>query len=126
MSKLNDKSGNGELGTYTQWAEAFSKKDLERALRDQALIRHAQLKDGNDYTRTTPSGLTQRAYDVVRAERDDLDYREWNSDTGFSGVNRWPKGPGMVGQGPVRQVRGAQTEAEIRRRARRDQLDDGF
>jgi len=123
MSKLNDKSGNGELGTYTQWAEAFSKGDLERALKDQAMIRHAQLKDGNDYTRTTPSGLTQRAYDVVRADRDDLDYREWNSDTGFSGVNRWPKGPGMVGQGPGR---GVQTEGEIRRRARKEQLDDGF
>lgn len=123
MSRVDDKSGNGELGTYTQWAEAFSKKDLDRALKDQALIRHAQLNDGNDYCRSTPSGLTKRAYDTVRTERDDLDYREWNSDTGYSGVNRWPKGPGMVGQNVGR---GIETEGQISRRTRRELLDDGF
>jgi hypothetical protein len=119
MSRVDDKSGNGELGTYTQWAEAFSKKDLDRALRDQALIHRAQLNDGNDYCRTTPSGLTRSAYDNLRAGRDDLDNRDWNSDTGFSGLNRAPQGPGMVG-------RGVETTHQKKRRARRELLDDGF
>jgi hypothetical protein len=119
MSRLDDTSGNGELGTYTQWAEAFSRKDLDRALADQALLRRSQLKDGNDYCRTTPAGHSRRAYDTIRAERDDLDYREWNSDTGYSGVNRWPTGPGIT-------ARGVESPAQKRRRERKELLDDGF
>ncbi len=119
MGRRDDKDGTGELGTYTQWAEAFTKKDLDRALTDQAIIRKSQLNDGNDYCRTTPSGLTKSAYDVVRMSRDDLDYREWNSDTGYSGVNRWPKGPGMVG-------RGMESDGQQRRRQHKELLDDGF
>lgn len=119
MNSVNDKSGTGELGTYAQWAEAFSKKDLDRALKDQALIRHAQLNDGNDYCRTTPSGLTRSAYDNLRAQRDDLDNHDWNSDTGFSGLSRTPSGPGIA-------ARGVETAQQKTRRARRELLDDGF
>lgn len=108
-----------ELGTYAKWAEAFSRQDLDRALRDQAILHRARLRDGNEDARYTPSQGSQRACDTVRAERDDLDYREWNSDTGFSGVSRWPSAPGMLG-------RGQQSELQKKRRARKDLLDDGF
>jgi hypothetical protein len=113
----NDRSGEG-LGTYTQWAEAFSKRDLDRALSDQAIIARSQMNEGNDHCRSTPSQPSKRAYDKIRTERDDLDYREWNSDTGFSGVNRWPKAPGIG--------RGAETERQREHRARKEILDDGF
>ena len=108
-----------ELGTYSQWAEAFSKQGLDKALRDQALLHRAQLRDGSDSARYTPSQGNQRACDKVRSERDDLDNREWNSDTGFSGVSRWPSAPGMLG-------RGQESDAQKKRRARKDLLDDGF
>ena len=103
-----------ELGTYTQWAYGFSEASLERALDDQRTLRKGQLNDGDAYTRTTPSGPSESNSRKLRADRDDLDYREWNSDTGFSGVDRWPTGPGV------------QTEGQQRRRARRVLLDDGF
>lgn len=109
------------LGTYTLWAEAFSSQELTKRLNDQAQLKRGQLCDGNNFTRTTPAGLSRRAYDNVRANRVDMDNREWNSDTGFSGVNRWPKDPGMQGQG-----QGVQTPAEIRRRKVVERLDDGF
>jgi hypothetical protein len=115
---MSRNSPDETLGTYTQWAEAFSKRELDRALADQAIIQRAQLNDGNDLCRSTPSQPSKRAYDTIRAERDDLDYREWNSDTGFSGVNRWPKSPGMA--------RGAENEGQRLRRARKELLDDGF
>lgn len=108
-----------ELGTYTQWAEAFSRKGLETALRDQALIHRGQLNDGNEYTRYTPAHLTQRACDVVRAERDDLEFRDWNSEHGFSGASRERAGPGMVG-------RGQESARQVERRARRKAIDEGF
>lgn len=108
-----------KLGTYTQWADGFSRTSLRQALKDQVVIQRGQLNNGNQDARTTPSGRSRQEYDAVRATRDDLDYREWNEDTGYSGVTRWPQGPGMIGNGVV-------TESEKRRRARRDELDDGF
>jgi len=102
------------LGTYTQWAEGFSPESVERALRDQVNLKRGQLNDGDEYSRTTPAGFSRRHYDKIRAERDDLDYREWNASTGFSGVNRWPAGPGV------------ESEGQGRRRARREAIDEGF
>lgn len=109
---------NKELGTYNRFAEAFSNDQLERTLKDQATIKRAQLREGN-VVRVTPSQPSKRAYDAIRATRDDLDCREWNADTGFSGVTRWPSGPGMMGHG-------VETEGQKRRRATIEQLDDGF
>ncbi|MFT7580819.1 MAG: hypothetical protein ACI9MR_002493 [Myxococcota bacterium] len=102
------------LGTYTQWAEAFSPEGLQIALKDQARLRGGQLSDGDLCTRTTPSGFSKETYDVIRTDRNDMDYREWNEETGFHGVSRWPTGPGM------------QSDGQKRRRKRRQDLDDGF
>lgn len=106
-----------ELGTYTQWAEAFTKQGLERTLRDQAHIRRGQLNDGNEYTRYTPAQGTERACDTVRADRDDLEFRDWNSEHGFSGASRELPGPGTVGM---------ESEGQRRRRRRREAIDEGF
>jgi hypothetical protein len=114
MSQSYDK----DLGTYTRWAEAFSPEGLQKTLKDQATLRRGQLREG-DGNRVTPAQPTRRAYDAIRATRDNLDYREWNDDTGFSGVTRWPSGPGMVGHG-------VETDGQKRRRAHLEQLDDGF
>lgn len=108
-----------ELGTYTQWAEAFSPKGLDKALADQATLRRGQLNDGNDHARYTPSQGTQRACDATRAGRDDLEFRDWNSDAGFYGASRARKGPGMVG-------RGQESAGQQRRRAKLQEVDDGF
>ncbi len=108
-----------ELGTYAQWAFGFNPKDTEKRLRDQALIRRGQLNDGNDYTRYTPSQGTQSACDVVRADRDDLEFRDWNSEHGFSGASRALPGPGMYG-------RGQESDGQKHRRLKRELLDDGF
>ncbi|MCA9514865.1 MAG: hypothetical protein KC635_07985 [Myxococcales bacterium] len=102
------------LGTYAQWVAGYSPESVARAMHDQAALRRGQMNDGNEYNRTVPSGPSERHYDKLRTERDDLDYREWNSDTGFSGVNRWPTGPGM------------QTDQQKRRRAARKVIDEGF
>ena len=111
-----------ELGTYSQWAEGFSNKGLESVLRDQVIIRRGQLNDGNDYTRYTPAQGSKSACDTVRAERDDLEFRDWNSEFGFHGASRPKPGPGMVGRrGP-----GAESDGQARRRARRAEVDDGF
>jgi hypothetical protein len=119
-SDPNDPTKTAEaLGTYTQWADGFSRKSLRAALRDQAIIQRGILNGESDLSRYTPSGRSEAEYDNLRATRDDLDYREWNEETGYSGVTRRPAGPGMVGHG-------ARTEADKRRAARRQQLDDGF
>ena len=117
MTKTDD--AGASLGTYTLWAEGFSEASLQRALRDQATLKRGELNDGNDDCRYTRAQQTRRACDTLRAERDNLDYREWNEDTGFSGVTRWPEGPGMS-------ANGVQSEGDKRRRARRIALDDGF
>lgn len=108
-----------DLGTYTQWAEAFTKKGLDRALHDQALIRRGQMNDGNDFVRYTPAQPTQSACDVWRADRNDLEFRDWNKEFGFSGNSRERSGPGMYG-------RGQESEGQKQRRQQREQLDDGF
>jgi len=103
-----------ELGTYTQWAYGYEDSGVERAIEDQRTLRRGQMNDGDSFDRYTPAGPSERHYRKLRADRDDLDYREWNSDTGFSGVDRWPTGPGV------------QSEGQKRRRARMAELDDGF
>jgi len=108
-----------ELGTYSQWAEAFSQTSLERALGDQVLLRRGQLQDGNSYDRYAPSQPTERACTVLRAGRDDLEFRDWNSSGGFSGASRRRHGPGMFGHGQ-------ESEGQQRRRARLEAIDDGF
>lgn len=116
------KSSDGDrmdLGTYTRWAEGFSEASLERALDDQRALRRGQMNDGDEYNRTTPAGLSESHYRKLRSDRDDLDYREWNEETAFSGVDRWPTGAGV-------QSTGVQSEGQKRRRDRRDRLDDGF
>jgi len=107
------------LGIYTQWAEGFSRTSLRHALKDQVVLARGQLNDGDEAQRYTPAGRSESEYDTVRATRDDLDYREWNEDTGYSGVTRWPQGPGMAGNG-------IESENQKRRRARKEQLDNGF
>ncbi len=107
-----------ELGTYTRWAEAFSREGLEKTLKDQAVLRRGMMREDH-VCRVTPSQPSRRAYDAIRATRDDLDNREWNADTGFSGVTRGPTGPGMVGHG-------VETDGQQRRRATIARLDDGF
>lgn len=113
MSKSSDRD-NPELGTYARWAEGFSEASLTRALDDQRTLRRGQLNDGDEYNRTTPAGLSESHYRKLRSDRDDLDYREWNEESAFSGVDRWPTGAGV------------QSEGQKRRRDRRDRLDDGF
>ena len=119
-----------ELGTYTQWAQAFSQKDLETRLRDQAILHRGQLNDGNDNTRYTPAQPTMRAADTTRANRDDLEFRDWMGEFGFSGNKRTLHGPGMFGQGqpsgPSGIGRGHETTEQKHRRLRRETLEDGF
>ncbi len=117
MGKSDESTAS--LGTYTQWAEGFTPASLDRALRDQVVLKHGEMNNGNDDCRYTRAQQTKQACDTLRSERDNLDYREWNADSGFSGVTRWPAGPGMS-------ANGAQTEGQKRRRARRVELDDGF
>ena len=103
-----------EDNRHSRWASATSSESLERAMRDQATIARRRLNDGDTHTGYTQAHFSRRYYDVVRCHRDDLDYREWNASTGFSGVNRWPTRPGL------------ETESQARRRRRRAELDDGF
>ena len=114
---MSDKPENN-LGTYGLWTEAFSAKSLERIFVDQARLQRGMLRHDTD-CRVTPASPAKLAYDEIRATRDNQDYREWNEDTGFSGVNRWPAGPGMTGHG-------VETDGQQRRRAHLEQLDDGF
>ncbi len=102
------------LGTYVRWAEGFTPDSLERSLEDLATLRRGQLSDSDEYQRTTPAGPTERHYRKLRADRDDLDFREWNSDTGYCGVHRWPSAPGVC------------TQHQQRRRHRRQEIDEGF
>ncbi len=106
------------LGTYSEWAYGFDADDLRKRLTDQARIKAAQLKDGNEHTRTTPAGLTEAHYDTLRSGRDDLDYREWNTESAFNGKSRTPTGPGVPESGTA--------AGERKRRARTAEVDDGF
>ena len=99
---------------HSRWATGTSPESLDRAMKDQARIARRRLNDGDSHTGYTEAHFSRRYYDVVRYHRDDLDYREWNAETGFSGVNRWPTGPGT------------ESDGQARRRKRRLELDDGF
>jgi hypothetical protein len=103
-----------------RWSTGTSDKSLDRALSDQAILARGKLNDTDDDARYTPAGLSTSHYDALRMDRDDLDFREWNQDTGFSGVGRWPKAPGVAGQA------GATTASERRRLRRKLELDEGF
>ncbi|TNF23757.1 MAG: hypothetical protein EP329_26680 [Deltaproteobacteria bacterium] len=103
-----------DLGTYTLWAYGYEDNGVKRALDDQRTLRRGQLNDGNLDTRVTPSQPSESHSRKLRSDRDDLDYREWNSESGFSGVDRWPASPGVLSEG------------QKRRRARMAELDDGF
>ena len=106
--------GRDDLGTFQKWAQGANPQSLERALADQRVLRRGQLNDGNVFSRTTPAGLTESTFQKLRSDRDDLDYREWNTESAFMGVDRWPSAPGV------------QSEGQKRRRARAEHLDDGF
>lgn len=104
-----------------RWSTGTSDQSLNRALSDQVILNQGRMKASDSETRYTPAGLSRSHYDALRTDRDDLDNREWNDATGFSGVNRWPDAPGMAGQEPV------QMSASERRRNRiRNEVDDGF
>lgn len=103
-----------------RWATGTSDASLDRALADQETLTRGKLNESDDDSRYTPSGLSRSHYDALRMDRDDLDFREWNEDTGFSGVGRWPSNPGVGGQG------GARTASERRRLRRKLELDEGF
>lgn len=102
------------LGAYAHWVAGYTPESVERAARDLGVLRRGQMNASNDYNRPVNFGPSERTYAKLRTERDDLDYREWNEETGFSGVDRWPTGPGM----PSRH--------QARRRALRDVIDEGF
>ena len=104
-----------------RFATASSEASLDRALRDQTVLRRGRMSATDDESRYTPSGLSEEHYDALRRERGDLDYREWMASTQFSGLVRPPSLPGMAGQKD-----GAQTEAERRRDALRRELEEGF
>ena len=104
-----------------RWATGTSQESLERSLEDVEILTRSRLKASDSETRYTPAGLSKSHYDTLRMDRDDLDYREWNEETGFSGVDRWPSGPGMEGTDSAHL-----TESERRRRRKRIELDDGF
>lgn len=119
---MTDEKIDGILAVYAEWATGFSEEGLQRVLADQAAIQRGRLRDGDEYPRYAPNQPSKRGYDTIRAERDDLDYREWNEETGFNGVNRWPTGPGVTGPpGP-----GARSEGQRRRQRRRRELEEGF
>jgi hypothetical protein len=105
--------GENKLGT-SRWVSGTSQASAERALRDLEILQRGQLNQSDHEDRYAPAQDTRSACDVLRAHRDDLDFREWNETTGFSGVNRWPLGPGL------------RTEAAARRARRRQELDEGF
>lgn len=102
-------------------ATATSDASLDRALRDQTVLRRGRLNATDDENRYTPSGLSRDHYDALRWERDDLDYREWMLAQGFNGLVRPPTTPGMKGQDA-----GSRTDAERRRDARRREVEEGF
>ena len=104
-----------------RWATGTSDASLKRSIDDFATLTKGRLRATDAETRTTPAGFSQSHYDALRYDRDDLDFREWNEDTGFHGVNRWPTGPGMEGQDL-----GELDEAERRRARLRVEMDDGF
>jgi hypothetical protein len=104
-----------------RWATGTSQESLERSLKDVEILRRGRLKASDSETRYTPAGLSKSHYDTLRMDRDDLDYREWNEETGFSGLNRWPSDPGMGETEPEHL-----TESERKRRRKRIELDDGF
>ena len=111
---MTDEKRGKDLGVYGEWATGFSEASLDRALRDQQILRRGQLRDGDEYARYAPNQPSPSASTVIRATRDDLEFREWNEETGFSGVDRWPDAPGV------------QSPGQKRRRQRRDQIDEGF
>ncbi|MCB9730241.1 MAG: hypothetical protein H6746_17355 [Deltaproteobacteria bacterium] len=99
---------------YARWASGTSDKSLARAIKDQARIIAGRLNATNATTRYTEAGLSRSHYDQLRYQRGDLDFREWNESTGFSGIDRRPTGPGMPEEG------------RRRRGAERKRIDDGF
>ena len=104
-----------------RWSTGTSDSSLDRALRDQAILNQGRMKATDSETRYTPAGLSRSHYDALRMDRDDLDFREWNEETGYHGVDRWPTGPGMSGQEAE-----STTEAERRRARLRREVDEGF
>ncbi len=82
-----------------RWASGTSDESLSRAVNDQAKLVKGRMNAGNISTRYTAAGLLTSHYDQLRHQRADLDYREWNADTGFWGIDRRPTGPGMPAEG---------------------------
>jgi hypothetical protein len=97
-----------------RWASGTSAKSVTRAVDDQARLIKGRLNAGNASTRYTEAGLSKSHYDQLRYQRGDLDFREWNASTGFSGIDRRPTGPGMPQEGTRR------------RGGPRVRIDDGF
>ncbi len=104
---------------YRRWMTG-NDRSLERAVTDLRRIIQARQRVNGGADRYTAAGLSRSHYDQLRHSRDDLDYREWNAATGFSGVTRGPTGPGMAGQA------GAITPSDARRRRRLQELEEGF
>ena len=107
-----------------RWAFGTSDKSVQRALDDVARLNRGHLNEGDSSTRYTLSGPSRKHYDTLRFTRDDLDYREWNQETGYWGIHRWPSGPGEAGQ--AHPIRHGLTEAQKRRRERRVEIEEGF
>ena len=99
--------------SYERWMTGSSDASRERAVQDQRRLKQGQLRSGDAPTYTR-SGFSRSYCDQLRRDRDDLDYREWMSDTGFSGLGRRHQGPGV------------ETEGQVRRRQRLRELDEGF
>ena len=99
--------------SYERWMTGSSDASRERAVQDQRRLNQGKLRAGDAPTYTR-AGFSRSCCDQLRRDRDDLDYREWMSDTGFSGLGRRHQGPGV------------QTEGQVRRRERMRELDEGF
>ena len=97
-----------------RWMVGTSEASVQRAAQDLQHRFRGRLHESNHDTRYTMSGLSKRHYAALRAHRDELDCRNWNAHTGYSGLSRGPTGPGVISDG------------QERRRNRSAEVDDGF
>ena len=99
--------------SYERWMTGTTPESRERAVQDQRQLNQGKVREGAARTYTR-AGFSRSNCDQLRRDRDDLDYREWMSETGFSGLKRRHQGPGV------------ETEGQQRRRQRLRDLDEGF
>lgn len=123
----DSKPADGSTQPLSRYARAVSEAGLKRALDDQARLTRGRWNASNADSRHLPAGLSESHYQALRSDRDQLDSKEWNEHTGFSGCDRWPDDPGMPEAGDDEQAADARrTARQLRRAQRRMEIDDGF